>query len=388
MKRNITSILLAVIALASIIIYAINCRPSWNPEGNKVAYIYSYEQNNNGYLGIAIHDLKNDESKSILEVSEKNEDNPSYPIEVFWSKKGDELIYVSTPQSKSGSDVEDKEPNDVTISKYNIQTQKISKICTVKIPGASTASSSCPIMLIKERWLWILGNETYYQIDIKKNKATQFKHKESPVFGNHNKLYFITESEKKGFSVGKIATRSPYKEKILFNIPKKEGEEISILATTPDKKEQFAYLKNSENKIELVILDKKGNTIKEIMLPEEIDFVNDDELHLYGQATWDPKGNILWFAIQTKNDTHIIVEANITKETTKIIDFKGTKLEGKLLPLHFALSPDQKYLAISLWSEKLISLGLIDLTSDEREITIAHPIKEKLNKLLDEKEVK
>jgi len=389
MKDQFTSKILALIALGAIIIYSINCRPAWNPEGNKIAYIYSNKCNGDNYYGIAIYDLNKKESQSIIEATNEAQEEFLIPIEVFWSPKGDELIYVSTPKDDStfsSTSKDTKKSDKIVISKYNLQLKEKKKINEIQVPGVSSASSMYPIILKRERWLWIAGEDAYYRVDIKKNKGIKLKHEHAFVFGNNKNLFFVFKGDNNELILGKIKTFFVYKEELLFTIPLKEKERTFLIGAIPAKRTQFAYIKNVEEKLQLIIVNKKGKSIKKIGLPDSVT-LEDDEFPLHVQAEWNHKGTILWIVVKVKDkdkqDNFAIAEVNIVNESTRLIQFQdiASKLEEEITPLHFALSPDQKYLAISLMGENLLCLGLIDLTNNERKVTIAHPSSDLLSKL-------
>jgi len=376
MGNQFKSKLLAIVALASIIFYSINCRPAWNPESNKVAYIY-YDES---MWGITIYDLITKENKFIVEVSQNESSNKGeifVPIEVFWLKNGKDLIYVLAPgehDSKTGI---------LVLYKYNLIKNEEEKIDSFNIPGVSTSSSG-NIILERERWLWIAGEDGYYRIDIKKGKTQKFKQKEEIVFGNDRKLYFASQSEKDKIPIGKINTLFGIKGKKLFTIFQENGQKITLLLSTPLKQKRFAFLKYTEKETKIVLINEKGKYIKEINLPESIKIEAGSDDSLSFSSEWNQQGTILWFTIRTENDKFAVAEVNFVEESVNIIKFDDIIYETKEkivpFPFQFALSSDQKHLAMSLMSEdyKSFRLGLIDLTTKERKITIIPPIEDKL----------
>jgi len=375
MRNQFKSKLLAVIALASIIFYSINCRPAWNPKSNKVTYIYA---DDSGW-SIAIYDLITKENKFIVEVSQNessNEGENFAPIEVFWLKNGNDLLYVLAPAKQ------DSKTGMLILYKYNLIKNEEEKIDSFNIPGVSIASSYGPILLEKERWLWIAGEDEYYRIDIKKRKTEKYTQKDEIVFRNDRKLYFASQGEKDEIAVGKINTLFGIKEKKLFTIFQENGQKISFLLSTPLKQNRFAFLKYTEKERKIVLVNEKGKCIKEVNLPESIKIEDTNDSSLSFSSEWNHKGTILWFAVEIENDKVAVAEVNFVEESVNIIKFDDIVYESQkeIVPLHFALSPDQKYLAMSLMSEdyKSFRLGLIDLTTKERNITIIPPIKDKL----------
>jgi hypothetical protein len=160
MKNRITSRLLAVIALVAIGIYCIYCRPAWSPHSDKIAHVYLDKHNGNERCGIAIYDLNTGENQSIVEVTEESEQEALIPIEVFWPKKGDELIYISASSETSGPGRSDKEKEgEIAVSKYHLSTKETKQIMEINVPGVSGLSSLYPIILERGRWIWIVGGD-------------------------------------------------------------------------------------------------------------------------------------------------------------------------------------------------------------------------------------
>ncbi len=386
MKNQITSRLLAIIALVAIGIYCIHCRPAWSPHSDKIAYVYWDERNGDELCGIAIYDLNTSENQSIVEVTEESEKEALIPIEVFWPKKGNELIYVSASSDTSGPGRSDEEKEGkITVSKYHLSTKETKQIKKINVPGVSCVSSLYPVILERERWVWIAGQDEeegidYYRVDIKKEKWR--KCEEAIVFGDSKKLFFV-----KGFdsddemTFGKIRTRFFYKESILFTVRLKEAQEeeaeesvIPILAV-PEKRTLFAYLKGSEDRLTLRVVDEKGKLSKEIKLPESIEIENGANPML--AAAWNPEGNVLWLGLTVEDDEDYVAIAEIDIEdgSVRLLRFEDKGIDEEVAPLHFALSPDKKYLAASVFGEEVppAYLCLIDLTTEERTVTFIHP---------------
>lgn len=389
MKNQIESRLLALIALLAIGIYCIYCRPAWSPHSDKVAYIYSDERNGNDRCGIAIYDVNTGENQSIVEVTEEAGEQSFIPIEVFWPKKGDELLYISAPSDTSGYGRSDEEKEGkITVSKYHLSTKETKQITEINVPGVSSASSLYPIILERGRWIWIVGWDNSddlngsYRVDIKKGKWR--KCEKAIVFGNDKKLFFI-----KGFDsddeviFGKIRTRLFYKESILFRISLKEAEEVIPILAVPEKRILFAYLRGNEGKLSLRAVDEKGKLTKDIKLPESLEIGDGEGKDLILGAAWNAEGTVLWLGLPVEDDGDhaIIAEIHIEDGSVKVMKFEDKSVDEEVSPLHFALSPDEKYLAASVMGEEGIPLYLcvIDLTTEERTITFIHPPEAALN---------
>ncbi len=382
MKNQITSRLLAIVALVAIGIYCIYCRPAWSPDSDKVAYVYWDERNGDELCGLAIYDLNTSENQSIIEVTEKSEKDVFIPIEVFWPEKGNELIYISALADEEQADK-------IMVSKYNLQTNEKKQIKEIKIPGVSCASSLYPIILERERWIWIAGQDEeedmdYYRVDIKKGKWR--KCEEAIVFGDSKKLFFV-----KGFdsddemTFGKIRTRFFYKESILFTVRLKEAQEeeaeesVMPILAVPEKRTLFAYLKGSKDRLTLRVLSEKGEIIKEIGLPESIRVEDGEGANPMLAAAWNPEGNVLWLGLTVEDeddeDYVAIAEIDIEDGSVKLMRFEDKSIDEEIFPLHFALSPNNNYLAASVIGEEFVPVYLcvIDLTTEERTVTFIHP---------------
>jgi len=329
--------------------------------------------------GLAIYDLNTSENQSIIEVTEKSEKDVFIPIEVFWPEKDNELIYISALANEEQADK-------IIVSKYDLQTNEKKEIKEIKVPGVSGPSSLYPIILERGRWVWIAGQDEeedmdYYRVDIKKEKWR--KCEEAIVFGNSKKLFFV-----KGFDsddeliFGKIRTRFFYKESILFSIDvSKEAEEVKPILAVPEKRTLFAYLKGSEDSLTLRVVNERGKLIKEINLPESIEIENGANPML--AAAWNPEGNVLWLGLTVEDDEDYVAIAEIDIEdgSVRLIRFEDMSIDEEVAPLHFALSPDKKYLASSVIGEEVppAYLCLVDLTTEERNITFVHPPGAELN---------
>ncbi len=379
MKNQITSRLLAIVALVAIGIYCIYCRPAWSPHSDKIAYVYLDERNGDEFCGIAIYDLNTRENQSIIEVTEESEKDVFFPIEVFWPEKGNELIYISALANEEQADK-------TIVSKYNLQTNEKKEIKKIMVPGVSGISSLYPIILERKRWIWIAGGDNgedlggSYRVDIKKGKWR--KCEEAIVFGDSKKLFFV-----KGFdsddemTFGKIRTRFFFKESILFTVRLKEAQEeeaeesVMPILAVPEKRTLFAYLKGSEDRLTLRVLNEKGEIIKEIGLSESIEIENGANPML--AAAWNPEGNVLWLGLRVEDDDDYVAIAEIDIEdgSVRLIRFEDKSIDEEIFPLHFALSPNKNYLAASVIGEEFVPiyLCLIDLTTEERTVTFIHP---------------
>ncbi len=382
MNNQITSRLLAIVALVAIGIYCIYCRPAWSPDSNKIAYVYWDERNGDDRCGIAIYDLDTRENQSIIEVTEESEKDVFIPIEVFWPGKGNELIYISASSDtpSSGRSDKEKEGKIMIVSTYNLQSKETKQIKEINVPGVSCVSSLYPVILERGRWIWIAGGDDgeeldgSYRVDIEKGKWKRLD--EAIVFGNDKKLFFV-----KGFDsddeliFGKIRTRFFYKESILFSVSSKEAEEVKPILAVPEKRTLFAYLKGSEDRLTLMVVDEKGKLNKDIKLPESIEIENGANPTL--AAAWNPEGNVLWLGLTVEDDEDYVAIAEIDIEdgSVRLIRFEDKSIDEEVAPLHFALSPDKKYLASSVIGEEVppAYLCLIDLTTEERKITFVHP---------------
>ncbi len=389
MKNQITSRLLAVVALVAIGIYCIYCRPAWSPHSDKIAYVYWDERNGDELCGIAIYNLNTRENQSIIEVTEESGKDAYIPIEVFWPEKGNELIYISASSDTTSSGRSDKEKEDkiMKVSKYNIQTKETKQIKEINVPGVSGLSSLYPIILERGRWIWIIGGQDSddldgsYRVDIKKGKWR--KCEEAIVFGDSKKLFFV-----KGFdsddemTFGKIRTRFFYKESILFTVRLKEAQEeeaeesVMPILAVPEKRTLFAYLKESEDGPTLRVLNEKGEIIKEVGLPESIRVEDGEGANPMLAAAWNPEGTVLWLGLPVEDeddeDYVVIAEIHIGDGSVKLIRFEDKSIDEEVVPCHFSLSPNEKYLAASVAGEGWY-LCLIDLTTEERKVTFIHP---------------
>ena len=372
MKNQTIPRVLAIIALVAVGIYSIHCKPAWNPEGNKVAHVYFHEQNGDTVCGIAIYDLATKENERIIEVQESGsgEEEPLVPIEVFWPKRGSELIYVSAP---SGN-----EAGKIAISAYSLRTKEKKQIREVEIPGASIASSLWPLILEGKRWLWVAGEKKFYRIDMDRGQVREFK-EGLIVLGQGKKLFFVSEGGDEGITFGRIRTLFRVKASTLFTVPAQEGQELApIVAAPPEKQTQFAYLKIADAESTVVVVDRKGKPTKEIALPRSM--VKNDPSH----GLWNPEGTVLWLGTAAEvadgESRAVIAEIDIGTEAVKLIEFDEEKLLDDIAPLHFSLSPDRRHLACSVTIDEEIYLCVVDLTGEERTPVLIYPPGHELGK--------
>lgn len=357
----------ALMAIAALAIYAMSCRPSWNPEGTKFAYVYYGDKKQ----GVAIYDTQKDESTSMVEMEAKNEE--CIILEVFWLKNGRDLLYVT--QYKKEDDY-----SSFTVIKYNLKSKDSQIITQFVLPEFEKAAISTPVFLEKEKYLWILDSTDKediitYQVNIKNGKFKIFGGEDNPwhLIGNKNKIFYMKPSvEKKGeYTYGRINRFPWFKQKDLFQLKIEKDKIFNPLMLKPEKKDIFAYLTAMDKRPTLIIFNSKGKQIKKIKLSDEdIGEKSDDKLALYYYCEWDMRGNRLWVIGDNENRGGLY-EVDIAKETSKFIPVPGKKA----MPWNLSLSPNEDMLAFSLSEEGegINTFGLIDLRTEERKVKFIYP---------------
>jgi Tol biopolymer transport system component len=349
--------ILGVLALMTLIIYILSCRPSWSPDSKKIAYVYITDD----VGGIGLYDLATQENSSILEINRK--DKVPLPLEVFWLASGRELLYVSAPEGEESG-------GEGIVSSYDLKTGKHKRVSRFHVPGMSASSASFFIHLEREKWLWVSGEKGYYRVDIKNGKRRILTKEGSPlIFSDGKNIFYLREKgdgKDKRYIIGKIRTWFYYKEKDLFTLPHKGDQGIFPLLTVPSSKTQFAYIFDSEGKASLEIVNSKGKTLKSIPLPGDLNF---ETLPPTNSSLWDPKGERLWFATGIKGEEKAcgIVEVNLLDQSCKTIQIDPEIYKRIETIFHFSLSPDGSALALSLVSEDNTPLCLLNVTTDERK---------------------
>ncbi len=348
--------ILGVLALLTLVVYILSCKPSWSPDSKKIAYVYMTDE----VGGIGLYDLSTGENASVLEISRK--DRVPLPLEVFWLQNGKELLYVSlSEEDSSGEGI---------VSKYDLKTGKHTRVSGFRVPGLSASSASFLIYLEREKWLWIAGEKGYYRVDIKTGKRRALSKEGQPmIFSDGKNIFYLRnkgEGKDKRYIIGKIRTWFSYKERDLFTLPHRGEQGINPLLTAPSSKTQFACIVESAGKFSLEILSSKGKTMKSIPLPDDLDFESITPLN---SSFWEPGGNRLWFAsgIKGQDKSCGIVEVNLPDQSCRMIKFDpeiSRKIENVF---HFSLSPDGTALALSLTHEDNIALCLLNVSTDERK---------------------
>jgi len=357
--------ILGVLALLTLVIYILSCKPSWSPDSKKIAYVYITDD----VGGIGLYDIPTQENVSVLEINRK--DKAPLPLEVFWLQNGRELLYLSSLEEESGGEG--------IVSRYDLKTGKHTRISRFHVPGLSASSTSFFIYLEREKWLWIAGEKGYYRVDIKTGKRRALSKEGQPmIFGDGKNIFYLREKgegKDKRYIMGKIRTWLSYKEKDLFTLPHRGSEGIYPLLTAPSSSTQFAYIVESGGKAALEILSSNGKTMNSIPLPDDLDF---DTVSPLNSSFWAPKGDRLWFAsgIKGQDKASGIIEVNLLEQSCRMIKFDPEIYQKIETVFHFSLSPDGTTLALSLTHEDNISLCLLNVTTEERKpVFIKAPVR-------------
>jgi len=365
MNNRTAAKVLAVMALVAIGVYSISCKPAWSPQGDQVAYICGAEVDDESQFAIAIYDFKNGQSRCIVQPKSGEAAARLVPIEVFWPKRGHKLYYVSAPE-------DEEDAGTVRFSAYDLRTGQTEVLQEMPADGVFLMSSAYPILLHKQRWLWILGDDACFRVDLKKRKATELKQAQV-LIGAGRKVFFLRQAPDDGFVFGRIRTFFSLKEAPLFTLSPEEGEELFPVTAVPEKRLHFACIKHTDKANAMMILDRKGVCTKEILLPRSIEF---DHEFLPG-AEWNSDGTILWVTVSGEDDERTeytgIIEINVPEGSVKVIKVNEDERYGDLKPWHLSLSPTGTHLAASMAGDDGFALCLVDLRTEERAVTVVPP---------------
>jgi hypothetical protein len=361
MKNQAIPRFLAVLAIVSIVLYAINCRPAWSPDGKEVAYVYYGKKNDKDVGGIAIYNVRTGSNDSIVEI-EETEDDQYVPMQVFWTDKGKDLYYISKKGEDRGK-----------ITKYNLKTKKSGLVTILPFEPAIINS-----LLERDRWLWIFSEDdkVYYRVDLRDGGLKKGVKKDiSLLYGNKKKLFYIQgtgEDELDQYIYREIGAN-----KDSFTVPKLEDLEFSSLFTMPAKAVRFGYfIKEKDGASSLMVVDDEGELIRKIILPEFCTL--DDDYNPEVCSAWDKKGRRIWFStdMKTKEGEKVwgFLEINLKEPSIKVIGIRGEYRDSK--PFMCSLSPDERYLAVTLVNDDedfKTCLCLIDVKAEDRKVTAILP---------------
>lgn len=401
MKRKTLCKMFVVFALLPVLFYLISCRPDWSPDSKKIASVYSYkDKDESEYAGVAIYDVENRENKSIMEFVKAKDGKWSYvPINVFWLKNGDDILFVSTGDNDKGK---------ITISKYNLKSNKNIVVRNVEIPGINLGASALPILLEKERWFWFYNQDDskgkpaaaskskvpirkgYYRIDSRTGKVASIGEEDEVFFTSDDKnIYFVKNDEKSDIVYGKYESVIGFidKKNTLFKIPQttRSGDKIMPVLSTSGNAFKFAYIKNKKGSFSLAVVDRKGIFNKEITIPEDVQSFNINTAY----SVWDTKGKTLWIMAECissfKNKYLGLLEINTESREVKLIKLLNIYEKQTITPFQLSLSPDSKYIAMNMFFDKkaipdtdielnsVLTLYLINLNMEEDGIAIIDP---------------
>jgi len=370
MERRTEARGLAILALVAVGICALSCKPAWSPQSDKVAYICGRQENGKNCYAVAIYDLRTKESLFITQEDISGTVPCLIPIEAFWPKRSHQLLYVSAA-------ADEDQAGTVRISAYDLRTKTTSLVREVAVPGVYAASSLCPILLQGRRWLWILGNDVCFRVNLKTGKATPLK-QVLPFLGGNRKVSFVRQPDDE-ITFGRIRTFISLKEVPLFTIRPQENETLVPIAATPHGGARFACIRILGEAKTLRVFNKRGHCTKEVVLPESVG--SDDDI-LPG-AEWNSDGSVLWIPVTGEEGAGKrytgIAEINVADGSVRIIRVNEDNRYGDLGLLQVSLAPNGRCLAASTLSDgegevrRQVGLCLVDLTTDERRVTVLLP---------------
>jgi len=353
---------LAATAVLSIMIYAINCRPAWSPDGKKVAWVYMGED----LAGIAVHDIASEKTISLLEVPSED----LIPIEVFWEKSGKGLFYVSAP-------AEDGEKELVMVSRYDFKSRRHELVSRIALSGASMASSLYPIFLQKGKYLWIYRDEEgYCRINIRSGEKMNLPGGKSRLyFDNGRRIYFLESSSDKVLTITRMKSGLFSGEKKLFSLPLEHKEENLVpICSIPRDENRFACIHEDEDREVLTIYDRKKKRILNFPAPDGFSFLlDDDNASGMTSSVWESSGKRLFLGC-AKEEKDLFVagfmEINVEKKSTNWIPVMKITGDDQLLLFQPSLSPGEDRLAVTMMTNEQFYLGLVDISGKEKGVAL------------------
>jgi hypothetical protein len=185
-------------------------------------------------------------------------------------------------------------------------------------------------------------------------------------------VFYVGGNSEDVIEFGRIRTLFGLRERPLFSLVEKEGEDLFPVAAMPVQGTRFAVIVRSQETKRLWVYDEAGRRLAEIPLPTQIDFEDD---MLIG-AEWSPDGTVLWVTAEVENEAGVscngIVEIHLAERSVRTIKINEGQ-HGDLAPLHISRSPSGSHLAVSTLRSEKPGLCIVDLTSDARTVTLVPP---------------
>lgn len=357
-----------------------------------------------------------------------DEGNEIVPCEAIWLSHGHEIIVIGQSKILNPDSNDNNETSKIHIQKYNITDKILTPIIKFEAKISHGILGAYPILLQDNRWLWIYAGEEKYKIDIRNKKVKRYEKKEPSklvqkaakyipllknedkgntlLFQNKNDMFFVRDEGTSGTKVfGKFHPNFMFKQNDYFKVKKEdESDIIPILATTSNG-DRFAYIIEKKDGSVFKVVNKNGNEYYSLKFPSDYKFSKDDDSsRIYTE--WNSAGNKTWIpAIMKKEEKEyyvlVEVDTNKSEDSHKIITISPIKDSASeietdmLFYSQISISPDDKYLSFVIFYDKKkingeelddpMSLCIVDLTKEEREVKIVDPPINLNYKIIEEK---
>jgi hypothetical protein len=395
MESRRRSGLLAIAALVAVGIYSLSCKPAWSPDSGKVAYIAvskvgegvnpieAFAEMTRGSSGdkksddaekkesprhsVAVYDVKSKKCREVLGEALGEDGLHMVPIEVFWPKGGDTLVIVSVPSDDST--VKDR----LLVCSHDLRSKTTRVLQDLPMSEVSGMSSLAPMILHKERWLWLCADEgekgACYRVDLKKGRVRKLSQPEFFI-GGGERVFYAKEGPDNAIVFGRVKTFWGLKEKTLFTVPGQGEDDFGPVLTMPSRCERFACVRKRGDTSTLEVFDGHGQRINTIALPGSVEFDG-----MPTGVEWTPDGAVLWMAVAGEDADGAsyagLAEIAVDDGSTRIIKLNPDGLPDGFTPLQLSLSPDGSYLAVTMMGDECVRLCLVDLRDEGRPVTLA-----------------
>lgn len=353
--------ILAVVAVLSIVIYSLACRPAWHPDSDRVAFVF--QENEVG--GVVIYDLRTGELKRIFETA----DETPGPGHCVWSADGKSVFFI--------------EPGKHTIKLIAIEeeTGAVREVASIGNLHEEVINYLPPVPG-SDRYLWLSmlrskENKEYFcaRIDLKTGEVKRF-------FESESKISWVSEFASRGVYCFEIPSDEPEPGSIeVFTFDPLSGERTAafktdvpgraqwpFIAAEPDG-ERFACVIEREEKFSLLLFDAEGHA--EISL--------DPSVEATGYVLWlDPDEIIISVGMETEKEGATekragLLSVNLESGETKfmaLLSLDRGDDDFIVLMLQPAYSPDGRFFAVMVPAgdeRPLTSLALFGLSEDSDE---------------------
>ncbi len=354
--------ILAVVAVLSVVIYSLACRPAWHPDSDRVAF--TFQENEVG--GVVICDLRTGELKRIFEAEAADE--PSVYGQCIWSADG-KSVFLVTP-SEDATKL-------IAIEEETLAVQDIASIDDLE-----DGINYLPPVLGSDRYLWLSmlqSKEKKFfcaRIDLKTGEVQRF-------FESESKISWISEFASRGAYCFEMPSDEPEAGSIeVFTFDPLSGERSAAFKTdvpgelagpfvaAEPEANRFACVIEREEKLGLLLFNAESRT--ELPL--------DPSIQETGYVLWDDDTIVISVGMEPEKEGATkkragLLSINLASEETEFLDLLslGDDTEDDnfiVLMLQPAVSPDGRFVAVMVPASKakpLTSLALLDLSEDSDE---------------------